>query len=190
MLEIKERILKDGKILAGQIVRVDSFLNHQIDPVLMKNIGEEIKRRFRGTKITKILTVEASGIAIAVMTGWVMSVPVVFAQKRRTAKLGHAVYSARVHSYTHNKDYDIAVSRNYLSERDSVLVVDDFLAMGSASLGLCSIVEQSGAKLAGVAVAIEKSFQPGGQVLREKGVHVEAMARIKNIIGAEIEFES
>ncbi|MFA6075607.1 MAG: xanthine phosphoribosyltransferase [Negativicutes bacterium] len=189
MKDIKERILKDGKVLPGQIVRVDSFLNHQIDPVLMKNIGDEIKRRFKGTKITRILTVEASGIAIAVMAGYAMNVPVVFAQKRRTAKLGPAVYSARVHSYTHNKDYDIAVSKNYLNEADSVLVVDDFLAMGSASLGLCNIVEQSGAKLAGVAVAIEKSFQPGGQVLRAQGIHVEAMARIKNISGLEIEFE-
>ena len=173
---LKEKIKKDGKVFAGNILKVDSFLNHQIDVSFMSSLGEEIARRFSSDSITKVLTVEASGIAIAFPVAQVIGCPMVFAKKSQTKNLGSSVYSAPVESFTHGCVYDVRISKDYLKEDDVVLIVDDFLANGNAVRGLMNIVGQAGAKLAGVAIAIEKGFQDGGKALREEGIHLESMS--------------
>lgn len=185
---LKERILKEGRVLSDVILKVDSFLNHQIDPVLMLAIGEEFKKRFAGEEITKVLTVEASGIAVALMTGLVLRVPVVFAKKKQATTISGNVYSGTVYSYTRQETYDIVVQDTYLGPEDKVLIIDDFLATGEASLGLVSIVEQAGAHLVGVGIAIEKLFQSGGQQLRDRGIRVESLVQIKSMQDGRIEF--
>ena len=175
---LKTRILKDGKALPGNILKVDSFLNHQLDVMLLHEMGKEIAARFKGDGVTKILTIEASGIAVASLCGLVMEVPVVFAKKNQTANLGGDVYSASVESFTHNRTYNICVSEKYLSSADRILLVDDFLANGRALLGLSQIVEEAGAELVGAAIAIEKGFQGGGDMIRRKGIRVESLAII------------
>lgn len=187
---LHEKIKKDGKVFAGNILKVDSFLNHQIDVDFMDQLGKEIARHFLSSQVTKVLTIEASGIAIAYPVARELQCPLVFAKKSQTKNLGSHVYSAPVESFTHSCTYDIKVSREYLSSDDIVLIVDDFLANGNAVRGLIEIVEQAHATLAGVGIAIEKGFQNGGDELREKGVRLESMAVIESMdaLNGEIVF--
>ena len=166
---LKEKIKQDGVVLSDSILKVDSFLNHQIDPVLMKEIGDEFVKRFQNEKITKILTIESSGISPAVMAGLNLGVNVIFARKRKSLTLVDELYTASVHSFTKNVTNEIAVSKRFINENDHVLVIDDFLANGQAALGLLDIVEQAGASVAGIGIVIEKAFQDGGKLLRNKG---------------------
>lgn len=185
---LKQRILEEGQVLSEKILKVDSFLNHQIDPVLMMEIGEEFKRRFGEQEVTKVLTVEASGIAAALMTGLAFRVPVVFAKKKKASTISGNAYVGTVYSYTRQETYDIVVQDTYLRPGDKVLIIDDFLATGEASLGMVSLVEQSGAKLIGVGIVIEKLFQSGGQQLRDKGIWVESLVQVKSMKPGYIEF--
>ncbi len=175
---LKERIRKDGKVKEGNVLKVDSFLNHQMDTELFREIGKEFKRRFAGEEVTKILTIEASGIGIACIAAEEFHVPVVFAKKTKTKNIAGEVYTSRVQSYTHGRIYDIIVSREFIKEGDRVLLIDDFLANGKALEGLIEIVKQSGAKLVGAGIVIEKGFQPGGEILRAQGIHLESLAII------------
>jgi xanthine phosphoribosyltransferase len=187
---LHEKIKKDGKVYAGNILKVDSFLNHQIDVDFMDKLGEEIARRFLSSHVTKVLTIESSGIAVAYPVARALHCPLVFAKKTRTKNLGSQVYSAPVESFTHGCTYDIKVAKEYLSETDRVLIVDDFLANGNAVRGLIEIVRQAGASLAGVGIAIEKGFQNGGRELRAEGIHLESMAIVERMdaINGEIVF--
>lgn len=178
---LKERIQKDGKVKAGNILKVDSFLNHQMDIRLLFEIGKEFKRRFADEEINKILTIEASGIGIACMTAQSFHVPVVFAKKTQTKNIAGDVYTTKVRSYTHGKVYDIIVSREFLGKGDRVLVIDDFLANGKALEGLITLVEESGAYLAGAGIVIEKGFQTGGDMLRAKGIRLESLAIVESM---------
>lgn len=178
---LKERILKDGKVREGNVLKVDSFLNHQLDITLFEQMGEEFKRRFQGEKVTKILTIEASGIAIACIVARYFNVPVVFAKKTQTKNIAGDVYTSRVESFTHGKIYDIVVSKDFLKPEDQVLVIDDFLANGKALLGLAEIINASGATLVGAGIAIEKGFQEGGKIIREQGIHLESLAIIESM---------
>lgn len=178
MRALKERIMKDGIIREGNVLKVDSFLNHQLDIELFEKMGEEFKRRFEGEKITKILTIESSGIAIACIAARYFKVPVVFAKKTQTKNIAGEVYTSKVESFTHGKVYDIIVSKQFLSEEDSVLIIDDFLANGKALIGLSELVKESGATLVGAGIAIEKGFQVGGKLIRESGIRLESLAII------------
>lgn len=188
MKTLKDKIVTEGKVLSDVVLKVDSFLNHQIDPQLMKEVGEEFASRFKNTGLTKILTIESSGIAPAVMTGLILNVPVVFARKRKSVTLSDDLYTASVHSYTKNETNDIAVSTDYLHNDDTVLIIDDFLANGQALLGLLHIVEQAGATTAGAGIVIEKGFQPGGSLIRETGIRVESLAIVSSLKNGKIEF--
>lgn len=185
---LEERIQNEGTILPGNIVKVGSFLNHQIDVELLLEMGKETARLYEGERITKILTVEASGIAIATAFAAVMHVPVVFAKKYRTTNVSGDVLTADVHSYTHGTDYKMTVERRYIRPDDSILLVDDFLANGEALRGLLTIVKNGGAKVAGCAIAIEKGFQHGGDKLREEGLRIESLAIIDSIEDGRIVF--
>lgn len=178
MRALEERILREGTVLPGNILKVGSFLNHQIDVDFIMEMGQEIARLFADSGVTKILTIETSGIAIAVGAAAAMHVPVVFAKKHATSNLSGDVFQTVVHSYTHGTDYTVVVSRDYIRPGDTILLVDDFLANGKALEGLIDIVGQAGAGLAGAACAIEKGFQPGGDALRARGVRVESLAVI------------
>lgn len=178
MKALKERIVKDGKIREGNVLKVDSFLNHQLDIALFEQMGEEFKRRFEGEEINKILTIEASGIAIACIAARYFNVPVVFAKKAKTKNIAGAVYTSQVESFTHGKVYDIMVSKDFLHPEDRVLIIDDFLANGQALLGLTKLVEDAGATVVGAGIAIEKGFQQGGKLIRENGIRVESLAII------------
>lgn len=175
---MEQMILKDGKVLPGGILKVGSFLNQQIDTELLAAMGEEIKRLYAGDHVTKILTIESSGIAIAAAAGMAMQVPVVFAKKHKTSNVDGEVYSSVVHSFTHGTDYNVVVSRDYIRPDDRILLVDDFLASGSALEGLIELADEAGAEVVGVAIAIEKCFQGGGDELRAKGVRIESLAMI------------
>ncbi len=188
MKRLQEKIRKDGTVLSGDVLKVDTFLNHQIDPPLMKAIGEEFAERFKDAGITKILTIESSGIAPAMMTGLVLGVPAVFARKRKSLTLINHLYTASVHSFTKNETNDISVSKDFIVATDTVLILDDFLANGQAVLGLLDIVEQAGAKLAGVGIVIEKGFQPGGKMIREKGIKLESLAEIASLENGQVTF--
>ena len=181
MRQLEERILREGRVLPGDILKVDGFLNHQIDPALLYDMALEIKRLFAGEKIDKILTVEASGIALAVMVGCVMDCPAVFAKKSRSLNISDDVYSAEVYSYTHKNTNMVIVSKSFLSPGERILMVDDFLANGAALEGLCSLIEQAGAVAVGAAIAIEKAYQPGGDRLRAGGLRIESLARIASM---------
>ena len=178
---LEQRILKDGIVKEGNVLRVDSFLNHQLDVELLEEIGKEFYKRFKSEKITKVLTVEASGIAIACFVASKFKVPVVFAKKSKSINLSDDVYSAEVESFTHKTKNTVVVTRKYISKNDRVLVIDDFLANGAAINGLMSIVEQAGATLVGCAVAIEKGFQGGGDALRAQGINVQSLALIDSM---------
>ncbi len=182
MKVLEDRILKDGVVRAGNVLKVDCFLNHQMDISLFKEMAQEWKKRFEGTKITKILTIEASGIAIACLAATEFNnVPVVFAKKTESLNIDGEVYSSKLASFTKKRVYDVFVSKKYLSPDDHVLIVDDFLAVGSALNGLIDIVNQSGATVAGLGIAIEKGFQGGGDSLREKGYHLESLAIVEKL---------
>ena len=178
---LEQRIKKDGIIKAGNVLKVDSFLNHQIDIGLMNEIGKEFKKIFSDSNVNKILTVEASGIAIAAIAGQYFDVPVVFAKKSQSINIDGSVYSTKIESFTHKRVYDVIVSKKYLSPEDRVLVLDDFLANGCAADGLIDIIEESGATLVGIGIIIEKGFQDGGKRLRERGVRVESLAIIDSM---------
>ena len=178
---LKDRILKDGVVKPGNILKVDSFLNHQMDIPFINELGKEFKRRFADAPITKILTIEASGIGIACLVAQHFNVPVVFAKKTKTINIYSDTYNATVHSYTHKKDYDIVVSKEFLSKEDNVLIIDDFLAKGSALTALLMLIEKAGAKTAGAGIVIEKAYQGGGNLVRDMGIRVESLAKIKSI---------
>ena len=188
MQQLIERIKRDGVVKPGGVLKVDSFLNHQIDPELSYDMAKEIHRLFADKKVDKILTIEASGIGMAVLTGLVFGCPVLFAKKSKTINLSDDIYSTTVYSFTHQVSKQVLVSKRYLNPGDKVLIVDDFLANGAALEGLCSIIEQAGAEVVGAAVAIEKAFQPGGERLRAKGLRIEALARIASMGDDSIEF--
>ena len=178
---LEDRILKDGHIGADNVLKVDSFLNHQIDVSFVCELGKDFYRLFKDENITKILTIEASGIGIACLAAQYFGVPVVFAKKTKTINIYSDTYNATVHSYTHKRDYDIVVSKEFLSKEDNVLIIDDFLAKGSALTALLMLIEKAGAKTAGAGIVIEKAYQGGGNLVRDMGIRVESLAKIKSI---------
>ena len=185
---LHDKITQEGKVLSSSVLKVDSFLNHQIDPMLMKEIGHEFANRFSDQVITKILTIESSGIAPSVMLGLEIGAPVVFARKRKSLTLSDNLYSSKVHSFTKNETNDISVSRNFLNEDDNILIVDDFLANGEAVKGLLDIAAQAGANVVGVGIVIEKGFQDGGKLLRQQGVRVESLAIVDSLEDGKVTF--
>ncbi|MBY6051484.1 xanthine phosphoribosyltransferase [Cytobacillus firmus] len=184
-----EKIKSEGIVLSHSVLKVDSFLNHQIDPKLMHEVGRDFADRFSNSGITKILTIESSGIAPAVMAGLHLNVPVVFARKRKSLTLVNDLITSTVYSFTKEETSEISVSKKYLSEKDNVLIIDDFLANGQAALGLADIAEKAGSSIAGIGIVIEKGFQKGGQQLREKGFRVESLAIIDSLENGMISFE-
>ncbi|WP_313070711.1 xanthine phosphoribosyltransferase [Lacrimispora sp.] len=178
---LKDRIRKDGKIKSGDVLKVDSFLNHQMDIKLFVEVGKEFKRRFADCEVNKILTIEASGIGIACIVAQYFDVPVVFAKKSKTKNIAGDVYTTQVESYTHGRTYDVMVSKEFIGSGDKVLLIDDFLANGKALEGLAAIVKDSGAELVGAGIVIEKGFQPGGDRLRAEGVKVESLAIVESM---------
>ena len=188
MKMLEDKILQCGTVLPGNVLKVDSFLNHQLDVKLINELGKELYSIFLNDNITKILTVEASGIAIACAAAANFDVPVVFAKKGHHENVGNDVYTAEVFSFTKKKSYTVAVSKKFLSADDNVLIVDDFLATGEACFGLKKIVEEAGAKLAGVGIAVEKRFQGGGNTLRKEGVKLKSFAIIDSMTDDSIRF--
>ncbi|MEK5300789.1 xanthine phosphoribosyltransferase [Bacillus sp. FSL R10-2201] len=188
MKVLQEKILNEGKVLSGDVLKVDAFLNHQIDPVLTQEIGKEFAKRFKEENITKIVTIESSGIAPAVMAALELGVKVIFARKRKSLTLQDNMYVANVYSFTKQETNEISLSRNHIDENDRVLIIDDFLANGQAALGLMSLVEQAGASIAGIGIVIEKAFQDGGKKLREQGVRVESLAEIASLDNGTVTF--
>lgn len=178
---LKERIRKDGKVKGTDVLKVDSFLNHQMDVELFAEIGKEFKRRFAGCEINKILTIEASGIGIACVAAQYFHCPVIFAKKTQTKNIAGEVYTSKVESFTHGRVYDIIVAKEFLGPGDKVLLIDDFLANGAALEGLAQLVKDAGAELVGAGIVIEKAFQPGGDRLRAKGMRIEALARVQSM---------
>ncbi len=187
---LEDRIRKDGVVKSGNVLKVDSFLNHQMDVGLFRQMGEEWKRLFADCSINKILTIEASGIGIACIVAEQFNVPVVFAKKSQSINLDGEMYTTKIESFTHKKTYDVIVSRKFLSPEDHVLVIDDFLANGCAINGLIEIIQEAGATLEGVGIAVEKGFQQGGQLLRDKGIRLESLAIVERMDDktGEIEF--
>lgn len=185
---LKKAILEKGSVAGKDILRVDSFLNHQIDIDLYNSIGKEFKRRFDNTHVTKILTIEASGIGIACIAAQYFSVPVLFAKKTESLNIDVDCFESQVYSFTRQKDYKIRVNKKYLNKEDKVLIIDDFLANGKAAIGLADIVEQAGAEIAGIGIVIEKGFQEGGKILRQKGFRVESLAIIESMDNEQIKF--
>ena len=178
---LKDRIRKDGKIKEGNVLKVDSFLNHQMDVKLFKEIGNEFKKRFADCEINKIVTIEASGIGIACVVAECFDVPVVFAKKNKTKNIAGDVYTSRVESFTHGRIYDIIVAKEFLGKDDKVLLIDDFLANGKALEGLAELVEKAGAELVGAGIVIEKGFQRGGDEIRKKGIRLESLAIVESM---------
>jgi xanthine phosphoribosyltransferase len=185
---LEQRILTEGQILPGEVLKVGSFLNQQIDTKLLKDMGEEIARLYSCNNVTKVLTIESSGIALAYSAAVALGVPMVFAKKHKSSNLAGNILTSKVFSYTHQQTYDIMVSGDYINSDDTILIVDDFLAMGNALNGLIDIIGQGGAKLAGCAIAIEKGFQGGGDALRAKGIRVESLAIIDRMTDDSLEF--
>ena len=178
---LKDKILSDGEVLGGEVLKVDSFLNHKLDVALLSKLGEEWYNRFKDEGITKILTIEASGIALACLTAQYFDVPVVFAKKTRGSNIGNDFYSTRVVSYTHGQSYEVLISKKYIDKNDRILLIDDFLAHGSALKVLINLSELAGATIVGAGVAIEKAYQGGGDAIRSLGYRVEALAKIKSM---------
>ena len=178
---LKERIRRDGKVKGTDVLKVDSFLNHQMDVELFAEIGKEFKRRYAGCEINKILTIEASGIGIACVVAQYFHCPVIFAKKTQTKNIAGEVYTSKVESFTHGRVYDIIVAKEFLGPGDKVLLIDDFLANGAALEGLAQLVKDAGAELVGAGIVIEKAFQPGGDRLRAKGLRIEALARVQSM---------
>ena len=188
MEALKDKIRKEGKVLSEHVLKVDSFLNHQIDPLLMKEMGEEFANLYADQVITKVLTIESSGIAPSTFLGLTIGAPVVFARKRKSLTLSDNLYTSKVFSFTKNESNEISVSKDFLSAEDNVIIIDDFLANGEAVKGLLDIAAQAGATVVGVGIVIEKGFQQGGKLLREQGVRVESLARIKSLAEGKVEF--
>ena len=188
MRKMEEKILAEGEILSGGVLKVGSFLNQQIDTVFMREMGEEIARLFKDEEVTKILTIEASGIPIAVSAGFAMNLPVVYAKKNKSSNISGDVYTTVVQSFTHGNKNNVIVNKEYISPDDRILIVDDFLAHGSALTGLIEIAEMGGATVVGCVAAIEKGFQLGGDRLREKGYRIESLAIIEEMDDTEIVF--
>lgn len=179
---LEDRIVKDGIVKPGNVLKVDSFLNHQMDISLFNDMGKEFKRLFNDTPINKILTIEASGIGIACIAAqYFDNVPVVFAKKSQTVNIDGEVYSTKIESFTHKRVYDVILSKKYLSSKDHVLIIDDFLANGCALNGLLDIAQKAGATVEGVGIAVEKGFQRGGELIRQKGIRVESLAIIESM---------
>ncbi len=178
---LEDKIINDGKIGAGDVLKVDGFLNHCMDVEFLSELGKEFYRLYKDAGVTKILTIEASGIGIACLTAQYFKVPMVFAKKTKTVNIFSDVYTSRVESFTHKRVYDIIVSKEYLRPEDRVLIIDDFLAQGSALQGLISLVTDAGAEVVGAGIVIEKAFQPGGDLIRGMGVRVESLARIAHM---------
>lgn len=185
---LEERIVRDGKVRDGNVLKVDSFLNHQMDIGLFEKMAEEFYKIFGNNNVNKILTIEASGIGLACITAQVFKCPVIFAKKSKTKNIAGDLYTSKVESFTHGGTYDIIASKEYLNSGDRVLIIDDFLANGSALAGLSSLVKDAGAELIGAGIAIEKSFQRGGELLRSQGLRVESLAKIKSMDCGKIEF--
>lgn len=178
---LQDRIRRDGVIKSGNVLKVDSFLNHQMDIELLNEIGKEFKRIFEGCPINKILTIEASGIGIACITAQYFKVPVVFAKKAQSINIDGAVYSTKIESFTHKKTYDVIVSKKFISSEDKILIIDDFLANGCALAGLIDIVRSAGATVEGIGIVIEKGFQNGGELIRNMGVRLESLAIVESM---------
>lgn len=178
---LEERIRKDGVVKEGQVLKVDSFINHQMDINLFNEMGKEFKRLFAHKNINKILTIEASGIGLACIIAQHFDVPVVFAKKAKSINLDGEMYCTKIESFTHKRVYDVIVSKKFLSEEDHVLIIDDFLANGCAVAGLVDLVRSAGATVEGVGIAVEKGFQQGGQILRDKGLQVESLAIVESM---------
>ena len=188
MYALEQKILAEGIVLSEEVLKVDSFLNHQIDPVMMQQIGQEFARLFKDAGITKIITIEASGIAPAVMAGLELGVPVIFARKYQSLTLKDDLYRSKVFSFTKQTESTIAISNKHLSASDKALVIDDFLANGQAALGLIDLIHQANAEVVGVGIVIEKSFQSGRDILLEKGYRVESLARVQSLSHGTVEF--
>ncbi len=182
---LKQRIMQDGRCYPGGILKVDSFINHQMDPMLLYKIAEEFARRFKDVHVNKIVTIEASGIAPAIMLGYILHLPVVFVKKKKPSTMDNMITSV-VHSFTKNRDYTVCISKNFLTPDDHILFIDDFLAFGNASLGIIDLARQSGAHIAGMGFIIEKAFQDGGRELRKSGIHVESLAIIESLDDCQI----
>ncbi len=182
---LKKRILQDGKCFEGGILKVDSFINHQMDPILMKSIGVEFVRRFANKDFNKVMTIEASGIAPAIMVGYLLELPVVFAKKKQPKTMENMI-STVIRSFTKDREYNVCISKDFLKEGDKVLFIDDFLANGNAANGVIDLIDQAGAQLVGMGFIIEKAFQHGGETLRERGVHIESLAIIDSLDNCQI----
>ena len=178
---LKQRIRQDGVVRGTDVLKVDSFLNHQMDVALFEEIGREFQRRFCDCGVNKILTIEASGIGIACVTAQFFHCPVIFAKKSQTKNIAGEVYNTKVESFTHGRVYDVIVAKQFLGPGDRVLIIDDFLANGAALEGLIDLVNQAGAELVGAGIVIEKAFQPGGARIRAKGIRVESLAKVKSM---------
>lgn len=188
MEQLKNRILADGKAINGHVLKVDSFINHQVDPKLMEEIGREFANFYENEGITKVVTVEASGIAPSVFAALYLNVPLIILKKRTSKTLADDILQTKVKSFTKNIEYDLILSKKYLNDNDNVLIIDDFLANGEASLGAIKLVEMAGSKVASVAILIEKSFQEGRKMLEEAGYDVYSLARISKLSEEKIDF--
>ena len=188
MQVLKDKIEAEGVVIQNSLLKVDSFLNHQLDPELMVKLGEEFAHRFKDNKVTKVLTIESSGIAVAIMVGLALKVPVVFERKKKSAVCNDDVYSTTVYSFTKNESNYVTVAKELLTAGENVMIIDDFLANGEAALGLTHIVEQAGAHVAGIGIVIEKSFQPGAEKLQKAGYRVESLVRIKSFSNGQVNY--
>ena len=185
---LEERIKKDGIVKPGNVLKVDIFLNHQMDFALFNEMGKEFKRLFADCKVNKILTIEASGIEIACIVAQYFDVPVVFAKKAQSINIDGDVYSTKIQSFTHQRVYDVIVSKKYLNPEDHILIIDDFLANGCALEGLIDLVQSAGATVEGIGIAIEKGFQQGGKLIRDRGIRLESLAIVDSMEGGELVF--
>ena len=185
---LEDRIRSDGEVLPGNVLKINSFLNHQVDPELMKKVGEEFSRLFKDSGVTKVLTCEASGIAPGVMTAYELHVPLVFARKKKPATLNDAVYWADVYSYTKKVTNQICVEQKFLNQDDCLLIIDDFLANGEAVKGMINIANQAGAQIAGVGIVVAKTFQGGSKWIKNHGYHLEALAEIASLANNQVHF--
>jgi xanthine phosphoribosyltransferase len=189
MEQLKQRILKDGIVVSDQILKVDAFLNHQVDPALIMEMGRQFAKLYIEEGITKVLTLEASGISVAFATALELNVPLVFARRKKTLTMDNEVYCERVPSFTKGIVTDLVVGKKYLSSEDRILLIDDIIANGDAARGLIRIIEQSGADLRGLGIVMEKSFQTGARTIREQGIRVESLVKIKSLSSGKIEME-
>ncbi|OZB90789.1 xanthine phosphoribosyltransferase [Paenibacillus sp. XY044] len=185
---LKQKVLDEGIVLSNQVLKVDSFLNHQMDPVLMKEVGREFTRRFAGEAVNRVLTIESSGIAPGIMTALELEVPLIFARKQKSLTLRDDIFVEKVYSFTKQETNEITVAKKFIQPGDRVLIIDDFLANGEAAFGLARIVEQAGASVAGIGIVIEKAFQPGGRLLKEAGYRVESLVRVAALDDGKVTF--